>query len=117
MKTKCRNQDHTGEPHSLDQSCLVDGVKTKPQTHTQGPWEVGGIGPDKYLVVKRNPVNLLVTAAIAEAAKEEDARLIAAAPDLLAFIESKRHIFQGKPATGQDFADFLAIITRAEGRE
>lgn len=98
--------------------------KTEKAGHTKGPWTLtAGTG----LVHRDGDFSLAGVIAKVQGRdlssrdwrerQDANARLIAAAPDLLAFIKSKAAIFQGKAATGQDYADFLAAIAKAEGRK
>lgn len=108
-------EDHESDLEAVE--AWAARVFTAKATHTPRPWDVRkiesvtGFRGVFGIVSNGGPVNRSMVAA------EESAngRLIKAAPELLAFIESKRHIFQGKTATGKDFADFLAVLSKVEG--
>lgn len=90
--------------------------------HTPGPWWVrpAESGDDeRYDVVGRGPYGLIT---LAEALDIDDARLVAAAPDLLEALrvvaEEARVANKGGPdvVDGRAVANAYAAIARAEGR-
>lgn len=90
--------------------------------HTPGPWHVGkdfeaGIGRGFFVAggkfVRANMVG-------PNDAQEANARLIAAAPDLLALVKLVNGSFGGGLTvtfSERDVAEFAAAIAKAEGRE
>ena len=87
--------------------------------HTPGPWEVSNkvcrLGDDRYLVV--NSSERWVSLLLEGPQSEDDARLIAAAPELLEVMKRALRLSKEHP----DFClwamePFAAAIAKAEGR-
>lgn len=92
--------------------------------HTPGPWRVHSEHADRIIVngcCVHQVGNLAVPDSyepgVMGAPNPDDVRLMAAAPDLLAAL--KRHMpWREEPAQGWgDWADAVAAIAKAEGRE
>lgn len=88
--------------------------------HTPGPWEAPGRDGDEWVICTHKSKGKRRT--VAHAYSEHDARLIAAAPDML---EALREILSTTVGRGDgSFADFVnevrdiarAAISKAEGR-
>jgi hypothetical protein len=86
-------------------------------THTAGPWYPVTLGasPDRSWAIDSELVEI---ARLSEwpdhkAEAEANARLIAAAPDLLAALQSLTHPM----ASDEDLQNALAVIAKAEGRD
>lgn len=78
--------------------------------HTQGPWAYIQEGPAIRFVIYDDCERLAVT--YGQAGQEDDARLMAAAPDLLAALEE---IFNGTGMTGESMDAARAAIAKAKG--
>ncbi len=87
---------------------------TSTMTHTRGPW-VAHKG--KKTIGIYEPTGVAVgyvhTSQFTEARKMADARLIAAAPEMLAALESLTHPM----ASDEDLQNALAVIAKAKGGE
>ena len=82
--------------------------------HTPGPWEAGRLaGPDQWMVSGGPDGN---RTSIADVSGEANARLIAAAPDLLRACKYVAEIAVAwDPLTPGDIAEVLAAVAKAEG--
>lgn len=88
--------------------------------HTAGPWVVKDIGMSRKNITAHigkfdeqgKPMNIDVSPQIAEA----NARLIAAAPDMVALLKELIAIEGPQPGTAEWARKVEAMIARAEGR-
>lgn len=87
---------------------------THKTNHTPGPWSVGG-PYDHMLMTARG--ELIASTALMSKNHKADARLIAAAPDLLAALESITEHFRanGDPTASDLMSAGRAAIARARG--
>lgn len=79
--------------------------------HTPGPWAAGTDATGKTYVF----CNSKSLTEFSGAMKPADARLIAAAPDLLAALRHYVNVIAG-PVAGDDKASFMAAIREADNR-
>lgn len=93
--------------------------------HTPGPWAVSCESVDDEWAVVTTPGGAVIANVNADHRQDANARLIAAAPDLLAALKDARdtiHMlvnsrgFEGEGTAEEWTVDFDAAIARAEGR-
>ncbi len=96
----------------------------KTHTHTQGPWHMGAGNGEGSIFADNGRTRLeiggttlysiaQITRGWNEAEDEANARLIAAAPEMLAALQSLTHPM----ASDQDLQNALAIIAKVKGGE
>jgi hypothetical protein len=96
----------------------------KTHTHTQGSWHVGAGNGDGSIFADDGRTRLEIGGTTLypiakmgrgwnEAEDEANARLIAAAPEMLEALQSLTHPM----ASDEDLQNALAVIAKAEGRE
>jgi hypothetical protein len=94
----------------------------KTDTHTQGPWHVGAGNGEGSIFADDGRTRLeiggttlysiaQITRGWSEAEDEANARLIAAAPEMLAALQSLTHPM----ASDQDLQNALAVISKVKG--
>ena len=98
---------------------------TTKMTHTPGPWECPGTDGDEWAICHRDRTRKRRT--IAHVYYEANARLIAAAPELLATLRTVQGVLKRIRLSstaphivaeiGWGLRQIDAVITRAEGRE
>lgn len=90
--------------------------------HTKGPWRTGDVFARKYVFASKTNddkscVAMCDTELASEAEQEANARLIAAAPDILAAAQLARSMFldleRGIAPSRADFAKIEAAIAKA----
>ena len=87
--------------------------------HTPGPWKVasGPFGATVFVGEEENP-RIVSDAAASDPENVANARLIAAAPDLLAALrEARERMMGGSPAIRRLIERTDAAIAKAEGRQ
>jgi hypothetical protein len=89
-------------------------------SHTPGPWRIGDAGHTVFGPPNGSPSPRTVATVVPHNDRRDNARLIAAAPDLLAVCRSAANWFGelGNDDGAQGLLDdLLAAIAKAEGRE
>jgi hypothetical protein len=91
--------------------------------HTPGPWEVSKLGNGLYILGDRRPGSAQVVATVggsSQANLEANARLVAAAPELLAQLKALIKADVGGEA-GPDYyrlvSEAVGLLARVEGKE
>jgi hypothetical protein len=84
---------------------------TTKHTHTQGPWHLGKRAGTPAIYGK-NGAEIAEIFHVLTPEWRENARLIAAAPELLEALRNLTHPM----ANDEDFQNALAVIAKAEGR-
>lgn len=125
-------------PHPADTRGDTPGTQGTTQAHTPGPWDVGTSGfhvyfaPAEYtdeqidsdrrydsIIADTRPANAAFSG-IPDREMQANARLIAAAPDLLAalveYVERHEASMTSSPAGLPEYDRAVAAIAKAEGR-
>lgn len=111
-------------PFTRQEKHMDDVTKTDINTssagkHTPGPWRVSKEDKNVWanngvlVAIAHGPRGVVMQV---EAEHKANQILIAASPKLLSFLKDKARIFQGGKANAQDYAEYLAIISEAEGK-
>ena len=94
-------------------------MEKRESMHTPGPWQQGRYGPESFEVQGEHRTLAIVRPVFSDAVTLANARLIAAAPELLAACERALAFVESMPDNDNvGLADCLrAAIAKAEGRE